>query len=107
MKKFLDRLKDKQNLNWDLLFNLIEEKCSKNISTIRSFNANAIKLQIPCPVLSSNIAFYDLIFSNHKIGETIQLQRSFFGLHPLKNKKNSKKIKPYWTNLWVIIFSLF
>ena len=93
------KLRDNQNLNLDLLFNLIEEKCSKNINAIRSFNANAIKLQIPCPVLSSNIAYYDLIFSNHKIGETIQLQRSFFGLHPLKSKKNSKKIKPYWTIL--------
>ena len=52
----------------------------------------AIKKGIPSPVLSSNLAYYDLVFSNHKIGETIQLQRSFFGLHPLKNKKNSKKI---------------
>ena len=54
---------------------------------------------ITSPVLSSNIAYYDQMFSNHIIGETIQLQRSFFGLHPIKDKKGKNKINPYWTKL--------
>ena len=54
---------------------------------------------ITCPVLSSNLAYYDQMFSNHNIGEIIQLQRSFFGLHPIKEKKGNNKINPYWTKL--------
>jgi 6-phosphogluconate dehydrogenase len=50
-------------------------------------------------VLSSNIAYYDLIFTKHRIGETIQLQRSYFGLHPLKNKNSDEIVKPFWTKL--------
>ena len=56
-------------------------------------------MAIPSPVLSANLAYYDLMFSEHKIGETIQLQRSFFGLHPLKEKETNKVLKPYWTKL--------
>ena len=88
-----------KNLNFEFLHSLIEEKCSKKFKLIREFNSNGIRSGLPCPVLSSNLAYYDLIFSNHKIGETIQLQRSFFGLHPIKNKKDDNKIKPYWTKL--------
>ena len=93
------RYKTDKTLNFEFLFNLIEEKCSNKLKSIREFNSNAIKFGLPCPVLSSNLAYYDLIFSKHKIGETIQLQRSFFGLHPLKDKKSNDKIKPYWTKL--------
>ena len=93
------RYKTDKTLNFEFLFNLIEEKCSNKLRSIREFNSNAIKFGLPCPVLSSNLAYYDLIFSKHKIGETIQLQRSFFGLHPLKDKKSNDKIKPYWTKL--------
>jgi 6-phosphogluconate dehydrogenase len=78
---------------------LIEEKCSLNLTFLRNFNINAIKHKIPCPVLSSNIAYYDLIFTKHRIGETIQLQRSYFGLHPLKNKNSDEIVKPFWTKL--------
>tara|TARA_A100001015_G_scaffold88728_1_gene98693 strand:- start:1381 stop:2760 length:1380 start_codon:yes stop_codon:yes gene_type:complete len=93
------KYKTDKTLNFEFLFNLIEEKCSSKLRLIREFNSNAIKFGLPCPVLSSNLAYYDLIFSKHKIGETIQLQRSFFGLHPLKDKKSNDKIKPYWTKL--------
>ena len=93
------KYKTDKTLNFEFLFNLIEEKCSNKLRSIREFNSNAIKFGLPCPVLSSNLAYYDLIFSKHKIGETIQLQRSFFGLHPLKDKKSNDKIKPYWTKL--------
>ena len=93
------KYKTDKTLNFEFLFNLIEEKCSNKLRSIREFNSNAIKFGLPCPVLSSNLAYYDLIFSKHKIGETIQLQRSFFGLHPIKDKKSNNKIKPYWTKL--------
>ena len=86
------------NLNFNFLFDIISEKCSGNLLSIRNFNIKSIELAVPCPVLSSNIAYYDLIFSKHKIGETIQLQRSFFGLHPLKDKEG-REINPYWTKL--------
>ena len=93
------KYKTSKKLDFEFLHNVIEEKCSHNIHSIREFNSNATKLGLPCPVLSANLSYYDLIFSNHKIGETIQLQRSFFGLHPIKDKKNKKKINPYWTKL--------
>ena len=93
------KFKSSKILNFEFLFNLIEENCSNKLQSIRKFNSKAIELGIPCPVLSSNLAYYDLIFSKHEIGETIQLQRSFFGLHPLKDKSNTNKINPYWTKL--------
>ena len=93
------KYKNLKNLNFEFLHSLIEEKCSKKFKLIREFNSKGIRSGLPCPVLSSNLAYYDLIFSNHKIGETIQLQRSFFGLHPIKNKKDDNKIKPYWTKI--------
>jgi 6-phosphogluconate dehydrogenase len=93
------KFKINKNLNLDFLLNLIEERCSKDLNFLRTFISNAIKVKTPCPVLSSNISYYDLIFTKHKIGETIQLQRSFFGLHPLKNKNKDKIINPYWTKL--------
>jgi 6-phosphogluconate dehydrogenase len=87
-----------KDLNYKFLYELISKKCP-NIDQIRDFCSTAIKLGIPSPVLSANLAYYDLVFSNHKIGETIQLQRSYFGLHPLKQKKNKDAVKPYWTKL--------
>ena len=93
------KFKNSQNFNLDFLCSLIEEKCSLNLTFLRNFNINAIKHKIPCPVLSSNIAYYDLIFTKHRIGETIQLQRSYFGLHPLKNKNGDEIVKPFWTKL--------
>ena len=87
-----------RNLNYNFLYELISKKCP-NIDNIRDFCSIAIKHGIPSPVLSANLAYYDLVFSNHKIGETIQLQRSFFGLHPLKQKNNKDTVKPYWTEL--------
>ncbi len=90
--------KKNRNLNFNFLFDIISEKCSGNLLSIRNFNIKSIEFAVPCPVLSSNIAYYDLIFSKHKIGETIQLQRSFFGLHPLKDKEG-REINPYWTKL--------
>ena len=87
-----------RDLNYNFLYKLISKKCP-NIDNIRDFCSTAIKLGIPSPVLSANLAHYDLVFSNHKIGETIQLQRSYFGLHPLKQKNNKDTVKPYWTEL--------
>lgn len=87
-----------RDLNYNFLYKLISKKCP-NIDKIRDFCSTAIKLGIPSPVLSANLAHYDLVFSNHKIGETIQLQRSYFGLHPLKQKNNKDTVKPYWTEL--------
>ena len=87
-----------KNLDYKFLYKLINQKCP-NIDHIRDFCSLAIKKGIPSPVLSSNLAYYDLVFSNHKIGETIQLQRSYFGLHPLKRKNSSEIVKPYWTEL--------
>ena len=87
-----------RDLNYNFLYKLISKKCP-NIDKIRDFCSTAIKLGIPSPVLSANLAYYDLVFSNHKIGETIQLQRSYFGLHPLKQKNNKDTVKPYWTEL--------
>ena len=87
-----------RNLNYNFLYELISKKCP-NIDNIRDFCSIAIKHGIPSPVLSANLAYYDLVFSNHKIGETIQLQRSYFGLHPLKQKNNKDTVKPYWTEL--------
>ena len=81
------------------LYNLIKRNCSDQLKSIREFNSSAINMGITSPVLSSNIAYYDQMFSNHIIGETIQLQRSFFGLHPIKDKKGKNKINPYWTKL--------
>ncbi|MDC0531409.1 NAD(P)-binding domain-containing protein, partial [Alphaproteobacteria bacterium] len=87
-----------RDLNYNFLFELIGKKCP-NIDNIRNFHSISIKLGIPSPVLCANLAYYDLVFSNHKIGETIQLQRSYFGLHPLKQKNNKDTVKPYWTEL--------
>ena len=87
-----------RDLNYNFLYELISKKCP-NIDNIRDFCSIAIKQGIPSPVLSANLAYYDLVFSNHKIGETIQLQRSYFGLHPLKQKNNKDTVKPYWTEL--------
>ena len=81
------------------LHDLIKMNCPDKLKSVREFNSNAIKMGITCPVLSSNLAYYDQMFSNHKIGEIIQLQRSFFGLHPIRNKKGKNKINPYWTKL--------
>ena len=81
------------------LHDLIQRNCSGQLKSIREFNSSAINMGITCPVLSSNLAYYDQMFSNHIIGETIQLQRSFFGLHPIKDKKGKNKINPYWTKL--------
>ena len=89
----------KNKLDLNFLYNIINKKTSENLLSIRKFNAAAINLAIPSPVLSANLAYYDLMFSEHKIGETIQLQRSFFGLHPLKEKETNKVLKPYWTKL--------
>ena len=89
----------KNKLDLNFLYNIIHKKTSENLLSIRKFNAAAINLAIPSPVLSANLAYYDLMFSEHKIGETIQLQRSFFGLHPLKEKETNKVLKPYWTKL--------
>jgi 6-phosphogluconate dehydrogenase len=89
----------KNKLDLNFLYNIIYKKTSENLLSIRRFNAAAINLAIPSPVLSANLAYYDLMFSEHKIGETIQLQRSFFGLHPLKEKETNKVLKPYWTKL--------
>jgi 6-phosphogluconate dehydrogenase len=89
----------KNELDLNFLYNIIHKKTSENLLSIRKFNAAAINLAIPSPVLSANLAYYDLMFSEHKIGETIQLQRSFFGLHPLKEKETNKVLKPYWTKL--------
>lgn len=89
----------KNELDLNFLYNIINKKTSENLLSIRKFNAAAINLAIPSPVLSANLAYYDLMFSEHKIGETIQLQRSFFGLHPLKEKETNKVLKPYWTKL--------
>ena len=77
----------------------IKKNCPDQLKSIREFNSSAINMGITCPVLSSNLAYYDQMFSNHKIGEIIQLQRSFFGLHPIKDKKGKNKINPYWTKL--------
>jgi 6-phosphogluconate dehydrogenase len=87
-----------KDLNYKFLYELISKKCP-DIDQIRDFCSTAIKLGIPSPVLSANLAYYDLVFSNHKIGETIQLQRSYFGLHPLKQKNDKDAVKPYWTKL--------
>ncbi|MDC1357329.1 NAD(P)-binding domain-containing protein [Pseudomonadota bacterium] len=87
-----------RDLNYNFLYELINKKCP-NINNIRDFCSLAIKHGIPSPVLSANLAYYDLVFSNHKIGETIQLQRSYFGLHPLKQKNNKDTVKPFWTEL--------
>jgi 6-phosphogluconate dehydrogenase len=87
-----------KDLNYKFLYELINKKCP-NIDEIRDFCSTSIKLGIPSPVLSANLAYYDLVFSNHKIGETIQLQRSYFGLHPLKQKNDKDAVKPYWTKL--------
>ena len=85
------------NFNLDFLYNLINKKIPDNLLSVRNFVSIATKTGNPTPVLSANLSYYDSIFSNHKIGETIQLQRSFFGLHPLKDKQTDKVIKPYWT----------
>tara|TARA_B110000046_G_scaffold38973_1_gene42827 strand:+ start:3552 stop:4928 length:1377 start_codon:yes stop_codon:yes gene_type:complete len=87
------------NFNLEFLYNLINKKIHNNLLSIRNFISIATKTGNPIPVLSANLSYYDSIFSNHKIGETIQLQRSFFGLHPLKDKRTKKDIKPYWTKL--------
>jgi len=99
LKFMSEEYNQKNELDLNFLYNIINKKTSKNLLSIRKFNAAAIDLAIPSPVLSANLAYYDLMFSEHKIGETIQLQRSFFGLHPLKEKKTNIVIKPYWTKL--------
>lgn len=78
------------------LYKIISNKTSDNLSSIRKFISIASKNSIPSPVLSANLNYFDLVFSKHNIGETIQLQRSFFGQHPLREKKGNKIIKPYW-----------
>jgi len=99
LKFMSEEYNQKNKLDLNFLYNIINKKTSKNLLSIRKFNAAAIDLAIPSPVLSANLAYYDLMFSEHRIGETIQLQRSFFGLHPLKEKKTNIVIKPYWTKL--------
>ena len=99
LKFMSEEYNQKNQLDLNFLYNIINKKTSKNLLSIRKFNAAAIDLAIPSPVLSANLAYYDLMFSEHRIGETIQLQRSFFGLHPLKEKKTNIVIKPYWTKL--------
>jgi len=94
-KEFIIRKK----IDPQYLHDLIKKNCPDQLKSIRDFNSSAINMGITCPVLSSNLAYYDQMFSNHKIGEIIQLQRSFFGLHPIKDKKRKKKINPYWTKL--------
>ena len=94
-KEFLKRKK----IDPQYLHDLIKTNCSNQLKPVREFNTNAIKMGITCPVLSANLAYYDQMFSNHNIGEIIQLQRSYFGLHPIREKKNNNKINPYWTNL--------
>ena len=79
------------------MYKIISNKTSDNLSSIRKFISIASKNSIPSPVLSANLNYFDLVFSKHNIGETIQLQRSFFGQHPLREKKGNKIIKPYWT----------
>jgi len=99
LKFMSEEYNQKNKLDLNFLYNIINKKTSKNLLSIRKFNAAAINLAIPSPVLSANLAYYDLMFSKHRIGETIQLQRSFFGLHPLKEKQTNIVIKPYWTKL--------
>ena len=99
LKFMSEEYNQKNKLDLNFLYNIINKKTSKNLLSIRKFNAAAINLAIPSPVLSANLAYYDLMFSEHRIGETIQLQRSFFGLHPLKEKQTNIVIKPYWTKL--------
>jgi 6-phosphogluconate dehydrogenase len=85
-----------KEFNLNFLYKIISNKTSDNISSIRKFISIASKNSIPSPVLSANLNYFDLVFSKHNIGETIQLQRSFFGQHPLREKKGNKIIKPYW-----------
>ena len=94
-KEFIIRKKiDPQYLN-----DLIKRNCPNQLKSIRKFISSSVNMGITCPVLSSNLSYYDQMFSNHKIGEIIQLQRSFFGLHSIKEKKSNNKIDPYWTKL--------
>ena len=86
-----------KEFNLNFLYKIISNKTSDNLSSIRKFISIASKNSIPSPVLSANLNYFDLVFSKHNIGETIQLQRSFFGQHPLREKKGNKIIKPYWT----------
>ena len=50
---------------------------------------------VGCKLFNSSFNYYDTLFTSHKIGEIIQLQRSYFGQHKLKDKKNNIFI-PKW-----------
>ncbi len=94
LEKIIEKKKEKinylkKNFDVNFLHDLIKRNCSDQLKSIREFNSSAINMGITCPVLSSNLAYYDQMFSNHIIGETIQLQRSFFGLHPISNFNNT------------------
>ena len=78
------------------LYKFINSQIISNLDDARKLIGISNSLSIPIPVISSSFNYYDTLFTNHKIGEITQLQRSFFGQHPLKSK-NNLILEPFWT----------
>ena len=84
------------DVNASLLHDLIKERLTGGLTSIRDFVASANNHGIPTPVLAANLTYYDLIFTPHNVGEILQLQRSYFGQHPIHHKHSGEQIIPPW-----------
>ncbi len=85
-----------KNFNLNQLKFLVNKKFKIDFKNLRKMISICNEHGIPTPVLSSSLSYFDTIFCSHKIGEITQLQRSFFGQHPILNKNKKKIIVPKW-----------
>ena len=92
---FFKKLKNKKTIDKSYLKEFISSQLKSDLLKTRSLINISNNLSIPLPVITSSFNYYDTLFTSHKIGEIIQLQRSYFGQHKLKDKKNNIFI-PKW-----------
>ena len=92
---FFKKLNNKKTIDKSYLKEFINSQLKSDLLKTRSLINISNNLSIPLPVITSSFNYYDTLFTSHKIGEIIQLQRSYFGQHKLKDKKNNIFI-PKW-----------
>ena len=96
IENFSNKCQNFKDMNTSLLQELIKERLTSGLTTIRNFNTSANNNGIPTPVLAANLSYFDLIFMPHNVGEILQLQRSYFGQHTIRHKHSGKEIIPPW-----------
>jgi 6-phosphogluconate dehydrogenase len=74
----------------------LDEVLSKGIKALRRLTADAVTAGIPCSGLVSSLAYVESKRGSHLPMSLTQLQRNYFGQHPIYDKRTGEPIKVLW-----------